>query len=76
MQLNNVQDDTDIDGRFRIENVVAVAGNPPRQVEVRASKTGFVTASKTVTVFCGADILLEFGAPSGGFEGTSALPLS
>ena len=58
---------SDADGRFRIERILPAYGNVPRGVEVRASKAGFVTATKQVTIFCGAEIFVEFGAPSGGF---------
>jgi hypothetical protein len=58
---------TDVDGRFRIESIPPTTNNQPRQVEIRASKTGFFTASKSVTIFCGAEIFLEFGAPVGGY---------
>jgi hypothetical protein len=65
--LTNIDDLTDADGRFRLEGIPPLTGNAPRQVEVRASKTGFVTAIKNVTIFCGAEIFLEFGAPVGGY---------
>ncbi len=59
--------DTDVDGRFRLEKILPGFSNSPRQVEITASKTGFISASKTVTIFCGAEIFVEFGSPPGGF---------
>lgn len=66
---SNIEDLTDADGRFVLENILPAVNDPnaPRQVEVRASKSGFISAQKIVTIFCGAEIFLEFGAPVGGF---------
>ena len=65
--ISNFFDLTDIDGRFRVENIPPLFGNAPRQIDVRASKSGFITATRTVTIFCGAEVFLEFGSPPGGF---------
>jgi hypothetical protein len=64
---SNYEDFTDVDGRFRIGGIIPSTGNTPRQVDVTASKSGFVSATKRVTIFCGAEIFLEFGAPVGGY---------
>ena len=58
---------TDIDGRFLIENITPGVLNAPRTVHVTAQKIGFISATKTVTVFCDANIYVSFGEQPGGF---------
>ncbi len=57
---------TDADGEFVIAGIATSTGNQPRPVTVTASAPGFHTQSQQVTVFCGADIRVEFGRPDTG----------
>ena len=58
---------TDADGRFTLNQVLAGSFNASRTVTVTASKEGFGSASRQISVFCDGDITLDFGQPSGGF---------
>jgi uncharacterized repeat protein (TIGR01451 family) len=69
---------TDTNGSFLLTGVPAGNFNSPRQVTLTASAPGFNSQSQTVTVFCGATITIDFGAPQtvfGAIEGfvTNAL---
>ncbi len=55
---------TDQDGNFVLEDVRVGTNNSPLNVNVRASAPGFHSQTKTVTIFCGATINVEFGQPS------------
>jgi protocatechuate 3,4-dioxygenase beta subunit len=52
---------TGVDGRFVLDRVPAGHNNQPGSVSVVASAPGFITQTKTVTVFCGASIDIDFG---------------
>jgi hypothetical protein len=52
---------TDANGGYRLGNVTVGAGNTPLNVEVTAFAAGYYTQTKTVTVFCGGAIILDFG---------------
>lgn len=52
---------TDANGGYRLDNVTVGAGNTPLEVEVTAFAAGYYTQTKTVTVFCGGAIVLDFG---------------
>jgi hypothetical protein len=75
---------TDASGNFRLSDVTVGSYNSPTKVDVTASATGYYTAEKTVTIFCGATIVLDFGRPTTAFgeiEGTvtnstTGLPIS
>jgi uncharacterized repeat protein (TIGR01451 family) len=54
---------SDANGNFIITNITVGNDNSPEQVSVTAEKTGFITQTKTVTIFCGASINTEFGVP-------------
>lgn len=58
---------TDAQGRYEIPDIQVERNNAPRKLTVRASKAGFFDATVQVTGFCGADIRVDFGRPSGGF---------
>jgi uncharacterized protein YkwD/plastocyanin len=52
---------TDANGRFVLEGLRAGPGNLPTQARITASASGFFSQTKFVTVFCGADITVDFG---------------
>jgi hypothetical protein len=56
---------TDVDGRFEFQEDVSETFRIGT-LRVTASKPGFVSASKDVTVWCGANITLDFGEPPTG----------
>jgi hypothetical protein len=62
---------TDAAGRYRIENVPVGVNNSPLSVQVTATKEGYFSQSKQITVFCGASISIDFGPkpPTGSIEG-------
>ena len=49
------------DGNFQLVDIDVGYNNNPRSVLVRAEAEGFHTQSKVVTVFCGANIFVDFG---------------
>lgn len=53
---------TDVEGRFVITGIPVGTDNAPRSIWVSASKSGFTTSTRTITVYCGADITVDFGA--------------
>ncbi len=52
---------TDANGNFAVQNIKVGTNNSPLNVSVQASKTGFVTQTKVVTIFCSASIVVNFG---------------
>jgi uncharacterized repeat protein (TIGR01451 family) len=66
VRIGTPSDLTDLDGRFVIDNVSVGTDNQNQLYTVTASKTGFLTASKDVTVGCAADITVDFGSESDG----------
>ena len=52
---------TGADGRFELTGVSAGHNNTPGAASVTASAPGFITQTKTVTIFCGASIDIDFG---------------
>lgn len=54
---------TDKNGMFRLNDLTVGNLNSPAQMTVSVSAAGFYPQSKTVTIFCGATITLEFGQP-------------
>ena len=52
---------TDANGQYRIEHVSVGTDNSPVEVRLTASATGFHQRSKTITIFCGAAIQVDFG---------------
>jgi len=64
---------TDANGNYVLPGVSAGNLNTPHGATVTASKSGFITQSRVVTVFCSARITVEFGQPPGelgAIEGT------
>jgi hypothetical protein len=59
---------TGADGRFSL-NAGPYYENAPREVTITASKSGFVTASRRVFIFCGATLVVDF-APQSPTTGT------
>jgi uncharacterized repeat protein (TIGR01451 family) len=58
---------TDTNGNFIITNITVGNDNSPSQTTLTASAPGFNPQSKNVTIFCGATISTEFGAPETSF---------
>ncbi len=58
-------DRTDVDGRFEFQVLVSETSRVG-SVRVEASKTGFISATKNVTVWCNAIITVDFGEPATG----------
>lgn len=58
---------TDEDGEFELPNIRPDTNNEPNDVRVTASKSGYFSAGRDITIFCGADIRLDFGTPDAGF---------
>jgi Carboxypeptidase regulatory-like domain len=56
---------TDANGDYRLENVTVGYDNSPIDVGVTASAPGYYTQTKTVTVFCGGTIIVNFGSSTG-----------
>jgi uncharacterized protein YkwD/plastocyanin len=52
---------TNAAGRFELNGIRLQPGNAPFQVGISASKTGYYNQTKSVTVYCGATISLDFG---------------
>jgi PKD repeat protein len=52
---------TDAEGRFSFTDLRVSPQNAPRSITMSASKTGFTSATRQVTLFCGADIVVDFG---------------
>ena len=61
--VGNSSDLTGPDGRYEITGVDVGTNNSPISVQVIASKEGYFSQSKTITVFCGASISINFGPP-------------
>ena len=58
------QQTTGVDGLFAFTDLRVGSQNTPATWGINAGAPGFVTASRTVTIFCGADIVVDFGAPT------------
>ncbi len=54
---------TDPSGNFILTNITVGNNNSPIQTTVYARAPGYNPQSRTVTIFCGATITTEFGAP-------------
>lgn len=67
INANGVRTQTDEQGRYEVTGLRVDRDNQPRQISVRASKEGFTDNQAVVTGFCGAEIIVDFGQPSGGF---------
>jgi carboxypeptidase family protein len=68
----NGQDFTDPNGRYEITGIQVGDNNSPISVTVFASKEGYFSQSRVITVFCGASISIDFGrrpAHLGALEG-------
>ena len=55
------EDFTDANGLYRLEGLRVGTDNSPIQVQLFASAAGFYSQTKTVTIYCGADLFVEFG---------------
>lgn len=55
------QDLTDPSGRYEIADIPVGDNNSPASVTVFASKEGYFSQQKSITVFCGASISIDFG---------------
>ena len=53
---------TDASGRFTLTGLRAGAGNNPVGVSITASASGFISQTKSITIFCGATIVVDFGS--------------
>jgi PKD repeat protein len=58
---------TDAVGRFELSDVQPGPANIPLQVTLTASAPGFISQSKTVTIFCGATVVVDFGTRQSAF---------
>jgi uncharacterized repeat protein (TIGR01451 family) len=58
---------TDANGNFLLTNVTVGNLNSPEEVTVYVSASGFISQNKSVTIFCNANITLDFGAPQTAF---------
>jgi LPXTG-motif cell wall-anchored protein len=58
---------TDAQGRYQITDIKPGHDNAPLDLTVFARKTGFFDASVDITTFCGANLIVDFGTPFGGF---------
>ena len=69
--VGNSSDLTGPDGTYVISGIRVGTNNSPISATVFASKEGYFTQSKTITVFCGASISINFGPPPplGALEG-------
>jgi uncharacterized repeat protein (TIGR01451 family) len=54
---------TDSNGNFSLTNITVGNDNSPLETTITATAPGFNSQSKTITIFCGATISTEFGAP-------------
>ena len=52
---------TDATGDYRLQNVTVGYGNSPLEVAVSAGAIGYHRQTKTITIFCGGAIVLDFG---------------
>ncbi len=62
---------TGADGTFVLEGVELGVNNAPATVTVTARKSGYITLSKHVTVYCGAHVSVDFGTADGGIGSIS-----
>ncbi|HEY3483741.1 MAG TPA: carboxypeptidase regulatory-like domain-containing protein, partial [Ilumatobacteraceae bacterium] len=66
VRVSSLSDMTDADGRFVITDISVGTDNQNLAYTVIASKEGFLTAQKTATVGCGADVVVDFGRDGDG----------
>ncbi len=64
VNIAGAQQTTGADGLFAFTDLRVGSQNTPATWGINAGAPGFVTASRTVTIFCGADIVVDFGAPN------------
>jgi PKD repeat protein len=64
VNIAGLQQTTGADGLFAFTDLRVGSQNTPATWGINAGAPGFVTASRTVTIFCGADIVVDFGAPT------------
>jgi uncharacterized repeat protein (TIGR01451 family) len=75
---------TDANGSFILTNITVGNGNSPIQSTLTATAPGYQPQSQTVTIFCNATIMTQFGVPQtvfGGIDGyvtnaVTGLPLT
>lgn len=74
---------TNEQGRFVIDEIKPASGNNPRRIRLTASADGFFRQSKDVTIYCGAQITIDFGSQtsktgtiSGTVTGPGGTPLA
>lgn len=60
---------TDLNGNFILTNITVGNNNSPIQTTVSARAPGYNPQSRVVTIFCGATIRTEFGAPQTALAG-------
>jgi uncharacterized repeat protein (TIGR01451 family) len=60
---------TDTNGNFTLTNITVGDANSPIENTITASAPGYNSQTKTVTIFCNATIITEFGAPQTVFGG-------
>jgi len=72
--LQPVSATTDDAGNFSLRNVGVGDDNSPISVFVTASADGFLSQTKTVTIFCGATIVVDFGRTSSAVGPTAYVP--
>jgi hypothetical protein len=58
---------TDAQGRYELLDIRPARDNEPRTTTIFARKAGFFDASIDVTTYCGAQLIVDFGTPFGGF---------
>jgi hypothetical protein len=58
---------TDAQGRYHVTGIRPGFNNDPRNTSVIARKTGFFDATIDITTYCGAELVVDFGRPFGGF---------
>ena len=64
---NQEHETTDAEGRFALTKLSPGSQNAPYRLVITASKSGFLSADKTVNLFCGADVILDFARAEVGF---------
>ena len=60
---------TNQEGHYVLDHIRVGADNSPNDVRVTASATDFYPQTKTVSVFCGASIEMNFGEPTSSIDG-------
>jgi hypothetical protein len=59
---------TDAQGRYVLTDIPVGFKNAPNQIGLTASAANFNSQSRTITVFCGATIVMDFGRPASAFS--------